>query len=289
MDKKRYYTGNNIKVGDVNYKVVKRMGEGAMGSTYLVNGPDSKLYIIKITSRTEHDYEFIVLEQLRGKCRRYFQCIVDKEVKSDLLMIVIEYNEGFTDLREFLTENDVLNKLHVKKLIADLKNGLKELHSYGIVHRDIKPDNILVNILKKSVDDLNSSIKYIDFGISCVENGEYSSDCLDLVVGTPTYMSPEVIDAQLFNKGLSFSDWKKADIWSLGITIYTIIMGQNPYFKFYPIPDDPIAYNRFLSRIREFTDFEKFDFKNLRNGWTKDEVIEEIGSLLREDPNKREL
>ena len=181
---------------------------------------------------------------------------------------------------ESLEKEKKFTEVEVRIIMEQLLLALDFFQKKKVVHRDIKPENIIINPSSKL-------IKYIDFGFSCLKDGEHSSNCLGMNIGTPTYMAPEVIDAQLNNRKLSFEDWKKADMWSLGITIYTIIMQQNPYWKMFPIPDDPDLYNKFLEKIRKLSNVDNFDFSDMKNGWLRSEVLGEIGKFIQENPYNR--
>ena len=96
-------------------------------------------------------------------------------------------------------------------MIKDLVNALVYLHAKGVLHRDIKLDNILL--------DRSNNLKLCDFGISLLidENTYYTDRC-----GTPAYIAPEIIKSKY--KGF------KSDYWSLGVTLF-ILLTANPPFK----------------------------------------------------------
>ena len=89
--------------------------------------------------------------------------------------------------------------------------GLKDLHSIGITHRDIKLENLLL--------DDNNNIKIIDFGFStCIPNDKK----IKIFCGTPSYMAPEIVRKTEYCG-------PPADIWALGVLLFTILSGQFPY------------------------------------------------------------
>jgi len=142
----------------------------------------------------------------------------------------MEYIEGptFNDIINNIIANNYINELKekhwknqeeiIKNVINPLIRGLRCLHNNNITHRDIKPANIIYDI------KLNKA-KLIDFGLSCI-------DYCNNVAGTERYMAPEVFnmkkqlasDLNLYD----INDWKKADIYSFGLTLYNIITGKNP-------------------------------------------------------------
>ena len=89
--------------------------------------------------------------------------------------------------------------------MKSLFQAINHCHAQNIVHRDIKPDNIMITA--------NNTVRLIDFGLSKASKGNKQ---LQTVAGTPYYMAPEVLEG-------SYS--KQADIWSLGVLLYTLISG----------------------------------------------------------------
>ena len=88
------------------------------------------------------------------------------------------------------------------------------MHAKNIVHRDLKPENILLD----SQDKSNLDIKISDFGFACFFNPD---EGLDLVLGSPIYMAPEIILKEKYND--------KVDIWSIGVITYMLLTGRNPF------------------------------------------------------------
>ena len=108
---------------------------------------------------------------------------------------------------------DRLPEEHVRKIVWQIALGLKEIHSNGIVHRDIKHLNIFLSDLSE-----NPKIKIGDFGLAC-KLGE--DECIMKVAGTIGFMAPEVVKDEA-------SDFQ-SDIWSLGVIIYALISSGVPF------------------------------------------------------------
>ena len=126
------------------------------------------------------------------------------------IYLVMEYVSGKA-LFEKITEqeNQTFNEMEAARYMKQLFQAINHCHAYNIVHRDIKPDNIMIT------DD--DSVRLIDFGLSKASKGLRR---MKTVAGTPYYMSPEVLDG-------AYS--KKADIWSLGVILYTLVSGYLPF------------------------------------------------------------
>jgi serine/threonine protein kinase len=110
------------------------------------------------------------------------------------------------------------NPAVLKKLVQDILNGLSYLHKNGIIHRDIKPGNILI---KQTIE--GPVAKITDFGISKKSDSVNSNSSSALIVSIP-YMAPEQLNAKRYgiNDGISYN----LDLWSLGVTIYEVITGK---------------------------------------------------------------
>lgn len=119
--------------------------------------------------------------------------------------------------------NDYMTDAQIGNTMRQLLLGLKYIHSHDVAHRDIKDDNIMYV-------PTTGTLKYIDFGLSC-----YRTNCRPSAEGTYFYMAPEIFRLGPMSykypgdgdkKNIEF--FKKADIWSLGITFYKLIYGKIP-------------------------------------------------------------
>ena len=116
------------------------------------------------------------------------------------------------DLLGFVRKRTKLSEKIAKFIFRQIIEALIYIHSKGIIHRDIKLDNILI--------DLNNTIKICDFGVSKqVKKGEVIFD----QCGTPAYIAPEILRNEGFQGGA-------ADIWSAGIVLYAMVQGRVPFF-----------------------------------------------------------
>ena len=128
--------------------------------------------------------------------------------KNKIIYIIMDYFKN-GDFSNFI-KGKVLKEIFAKKYMSQLKNGLKYLYENNIMHRDLKPHNILL--------DDNNDLKITDFGFA-----RYVKDdmLINTLCGTPIYMAPEIIKHKKYNN--------KSDLWSLGIIMYEMIFGRLPF------------------------------------------------------------
>jgi serine/threonine-protein kinase len=136
--------------------------------------------------------------------------IYDVGKEGDLYYIAMEYLQGYT-LEKMIQKKSELNYKLVAKIMIQACQALSYAHEKGIVHRDIKPANIMI------LD--NFDIKVMDFGIA--RFGGSSMTQTGLAMGTPSYIAPEVLQGKRADK--------RSDIFSLGVVLYEILVGQKPF------------------------------------------------------------
>ena len=228
-----------------NLKVIKTLGRGSYAAVYLVLDINTHKYyalknlIINKKNRVSDitkEIDFYMMFDHPNIIKIY-----DYYVDTDEINILLEY-APYGTLEQFLNKKKRVNKYlsddKIKKIILDITKALKEIHSKGVVHRDLKPANILIG--------KNYDIKLSDFGVGKnLKNQSYAVT----MIGTPLYMSPEVISGEKYN----FS----TDYWSLGCIIYEMI-----YFKrlFYAK-----NYIQLFNKIKKFSINTLFLRKNKYN------------------------
>ena len=233
-----------------SYTVVKRIGEGNFGSVYLVKDKYNYEYALKKINafklKNRKDVEAMILEILIQKQHNSKFLIKYKDVffYKDRINIVSEYAYN-GDLNNYILkqQKNISNKL-ISKWILQISWGIYYLHNNNIIHRDIKPHNILL--------DYNYNIKIADFGISKIIrrcNKSYT------VVGTPYYMCPELIENKVYNK--------KVDVWALGCILYYLLARKMP-FTANNMPS--LIYKIIKNRIKyDFTNIYKTEYIYLLN------------------------
>ena len=137
---------------------------------------------------------------------KYFETYDDNKY----LYLVMEFIDG-QEMFDAITHhnNHRFTEKEAVKYMEQLFMAVSHLHAQGIVHRDIKPQNIMI--------DKHDQVRLIDFGLAAIKRHGKS---LDTIAGTPLYMSPEVLKG---NYG------KEADMWSLGVLLYTLVSGYLPF------------------------------------------------------------
>jgi predicted ATPase/signal transduction histidine kinase/tRNA A-37 threonylcarbamoyl transferase component Bud32 len=162
-------------------------------------------------ARFRHEYEIIKELQLNGSVKAY-----QLQKYNNGLALILE-DIGGDSLKNILA-NQKLDLLTVLKIALLLTQALGELHQHNIIHKDIKPANIIVNL------DINQ-VKIIDFSISTENNLENNSPATNQTAleGTLAYMSPE--QTGRMNRTIDY----RTDFYSLGVTIYEMLLGRLPF------------------------------------------------------------
>lgn len=217
------------KIVQGRYRVLKVLGEGGMGKVYLAEqkmGAATRKVAIKtllpelsgdpqLVARFHRESETVI--ELSHPNTIQFYDFGDLENGS--LFIVMEYIEG-ESLANVLMRGPV-DVARADRLIVQICGSLQEAHQRGVVHRDLKPDNILLTQRGGQQD----FVKVLDFGIAKRSEAEDTSKAKltkqGMVLGTPPYMSPEQFS------GLALD--ARSDIYSLGIIAYELLTGKLPF------------------------------------------------------------
>ena len=199
------------------YKFGRMIGRGAFGKVNIgLNILTGRIVAIKSFNKknllNEKAKKKILYETnlMRGLYHPAVTKILETFETDKYMLIIMEYISG-GNLQSFVKKRRKLCEKTAKILFSQLIQGIKYIHSKGIVHRDIKLENILL--------DLNNIVKICDFGVGkLTKKGQKLFD----QCGTPVYMAPEII------KGDGYEGFP-VDIWSAGVALYIMLSGTIPF------------------------------------------------------------
>ena len=212
------FEGREIKG---RYRILSKLGQGGMGSVYLAEQKWMKrkvaLKVLKqdLAQDDAHLARFRLEARLTGNLdHRNIPRVYDFDQTEDgSLFIVMEFVEGHT-LTALISEHGSLDPGRALRLGLQVAEGLQAAHRKGVVHRDIKPDNIMV--------ETGDVVKVMDFGVARLRELESSGlTQVGFMVGTPQYMAPEQIEGGEVTE--------RTDLYSLGIVLYVMLTGEVPF------------------------------------------------------------
>jgi serine/threonine-protein kinase len=204
------------------YEVEKELGKGAMGVVY--QGKDPKIGRVVAIKTMALSQEFEA-DELKDVKERFFReaetagrlthpnivTIYDAGEEHDLAYIAMEFLKG-KDLTPYNKPDKLLPLDRTVSIIARVADALAYAHKNNVVHRDIKPANIMY-------EPESDSVKVTDFGIARITDS--SKTKTGMVLGTPSYMSPEQLAGQKIEG--------RSDLFSLGVTLYQLACGKLPF------------------------------------------------------------
>ena len=203
------------------YKILELIGKGGMGTVYKGLDPALDRLVALKTIRLDFAVSAEEISELKERLVREAKAagklshpnivtIYDVGEEEGLQYIAMEYLSGYT-LENFIKKKKELNYRIVAKVIMQVCAALNYAHQKGIVHRDVKPANIML------LEDF--AVKVMDFGIARLTASSLTQS--NVTLGTPHYISPEQLEGKPVDK--------RSDIFSLGVVIYEFLTGDKPF------------------------------------------------------------
>jgi serine/threonine protein kinase len=227
------------------YQVLKELGRGGMGIVFQAYDKQLKEQVaIKILSpllsNNTEALERLKLEVSAARRVTHANVIRIHDISeiNGLHFVSMEYFQG-QNLKEYIRQSGELSMMQAFQIASQLCEGLDAAHRQSVIHRDLKSQNIIIN--------LNNHIKIIDFGLARTAQRE-GMTATGLIMGTPEYMAPEQVAGKKVDE--------RADIYSLGIILYELFTGRVPFeadsaiaVGFKQVKEDPPAPSSFNPQI----------------------------------------
>jgi serine/threonine-protein kinase len=200
------------------YEIIEELGKGGMGKVYRVEDRKIKeevaLKLIKpeIASDKKTIERFSNELKIARKIRHKNVCgMYDLDEKNGTYYITMEYVPG-EDLKSFIRRSGQLAVGTTIKIAKQACEGLSEAHRLGVIHRDLKPQNVMI--------DKDGNARIMDFGIARSLKAKGITG-VGVMIGTPEYMSPEQVEGKEVDQ--------RSDIYSLGVILYEMVTGRVPF------------------------------------------------------------
>jgi len=265
---KLYPQGSSTSLGPAaswlyNFVVLEPLGTGSFGVVHKVEESTSKqqyaLKEISISRLRDDDHRGQVQQEVdihKSLSHPHVLRCYESFEGHGVVLILLELAEG-GELHKHMQKENVLKEDEAARFFAEVASGLHYLHIRGVVHRDMKPENILL--------DCSRCAKIADFGCCTM----VSSTKDTLVCGSPAYLSPEMVAEVGYDH--------RVDIWAVGILLYEMLVGHSPF-------SSALTETETKKRILNYRDGE-FGY----GGWMNVPVPAQplLRDLLRKDPSER--
>lgn len=276
-----------MKIGQVikdRYKVIELLGEGGMAYVYKAKDMQLERMVAIKTLKPNYVEQTTFVERFKREAQTAANLnhpnivqIFDWGIEEEPYF-VMEYIEGNT-LTSIISSKKTISLSDVLFIGAQVANGLQAAHTQGLVHRDIKPGNIMITP--------GGKVKVTDFGIVSIQDEESDITKTGSILGTASYISPEQAQGKAVSVG--------SDLYSLGTVLYELLTGNPPFEGESPIatatkhliekPDKPSKYRKDLPKGIENAVL-KLLHKNPRDRFKR---AEDLRAVLLQQRNQLEM
>lgn len=206
------------------YELIRPIGDGNMGTVFLARDPFSLHDVaVKIATPKPADDDriarrrrklFYIEAKAAGMLRHpNIVATIDAGIEDDRRYIVMEYVQGASTLDRFCRPDNLLPIEHVVGIMLKCAIAFGFAHNKGVVHRDIKPKNIMLT--------QDNEVKICDFGLALITSTDINDTQVMGRLGSPRYMSPEQVSEEMVTN--------QSDIFSLGVVTYELLTGVSPF------------------------------------------------------------
>jgi serine/threonine protein kinase len=228
---------------DDRFTIVERIARGGMGAVFkAIQAPMGRVCAVKVLSATYEGKKDPAFD------KRFFReaatiarlrhpntvTLYDYGNSGDLYYMVMEYVGGRT-LHSEIHREGRLEERRARRIAMQICRSMREAHEHGVVHRDLKPDNILLVDQARETD----LVKVLDFGLAKVVEGEFVDEDVTetgLCMGSPKHMAPEQITGDVVSA--------HTDIYALGVVMYEMLTAVSPF-------DRPTRYQTLVAQVHE--------------------------------------
>jgi serine/threonine protein kinase len=204
------------------YDIIRVLGKGSMGLLYEARDPNLDRRVAIKTIKVENlsasaaaDYDARFKTEARSAARLQHPNIVsvyDSDYHGDMAYLVMEFIQG-EDLKNYLDGGKRYSFEQSLRMVAELLSALDYAHRQNVVHRDVKPANLLI--------ETDGRLKLTDFGVARIQDSGEPTKTQGTMVGTLKYMSPEQVQGLLVDA--------RTDLFAVGVVLYQLLTGKRPF------------------------------------------------------------
>ncbi len=210
---------------DGRYRVTSRIARGGMATVFLATDSrlDREVAIKVMHPHLADDPQFVARFHREAKSAARMShpnvvAVFDQGQEGDVVYLVMEYVPG-TTLRDLITDRGALTVGEALEVLQPLLDALSAAHRAGLVHRDVKPENVLITA--------DGRVKVADFGLARAASTSHSSATTGMLMGTAAYLSPELV-----TRGVADA---RSDVYAAGIMTFEMLTGRQPFVGEVPI------------------------------------------------------